>query len=151
MLPAGCAHGWPVTVPASSRSSVGSPCISWSFGLTWWARTARPDASLEDTTGPAGAPRPFKADRRPVVITQNGQARAVMLDSESDDALRNAAGLLKLLAQGEEDVRLGRLRPQGAVCEDLESALESGERRRPGQVAPTASWCKGLERRKRIS
>lgn len=62
-------------------------------------------------------------NRRPVVITQNGEARAVIMDPESYDSLRRAAGILKLLAQGEEDVRLGRTRPQDQVFADLEREL----------------------------
>lgn len=46
-----------------------------------------------------------------------------MMDPESYDALRHAAGLMKLLAQGEEDVRRGRTRAQERVCDDLESEL----------------------------
>ena len=45
---------------------------------------------------------------RPVVITQNGEARAVLQDPESYEKMRAAIGLLKLIAQGEEDVRNGR-------------------------------------------
>ena len=63
-------------------------------------------------------------NRRPVVITQNGQARAVMLDPESYDDLRRAAGIMKLLAQGEDDVRHGRTTPQESVFDDLERELD---------------------------
>jgi prevent-host-death family protein len=67
----------------------------------------------------------INVDRRPVVITQNGEARAVMLDPESYDSLRRAGGLLKLLAQGEVDVRAGHTKPQVQVFDDLDSELES--------------------------
>ncbi|MCX6995752.1 MAG: type II toxin-antitoxin system Phd/YefM family antitoxin [Kiritimatiellaeota bacterium] len=45
---------------------------------------------------------------RPVVITQNGAARAVLQDPESYEQMRRAVGLLKLVAQGEADVQAGR-------------------------------------------
>ena len=45
---------------------------------------------------------------RPVVITQNGAARAVLQDPESYEQMRRAIGLLKLVAQGESDVQAGR-------------------------------------------
>jgi prevent-host-death family protein len=45
---------------------------------------------------------------RPVVITQNGEARAVLQDPESYEQMRRAIGLLKLVAQGETDVQAGR-------------------------------------------
>lgn len=50
--------------------------------------------------------------RRPVVITQDGEPRAVVLDVESYEALRDAALLLKLVSQGEAEAREGRTIPQ---------------------------------------
>ncbi len=41
--------------------------------------------------------------RRPVIITQNGEPRAVLQDPESFENMRNAIGILKLLSQGEDD------------------------------------------------
>ena len=46
--------------------------------------------------------------RRPVIITQNGEAKAVVLDVDSYESMRNTMLLLKLIAQGEEDIRAGR-------------------------------------------
>ena len=45
---------------------------------------------------------------RPVIITQNGEPRAVLQDPESYENMRNAIGLLKLLSAGEADIRQGR-------------------------------------------
>ncbi len=42
--------------------------------------------------------------RRPVYVTQNGEAKAVLLDTESYENMKNALGILKLLAQGERDI-----------------------------------------------
>ncbi len=44
-------------------------------------------------------------DRRPLIITQKGRARAVVLDPESYERMETAIGLLKLLAQGEQAAR----------------------------------------------
>jgi prevent-host-death family protein len=44
---------------------------------------------------------------RPIVITQNGKATAVLQDVESFQRQRNALMLLKLLAQGTEELRAG--------------------------------------------
>jgi prevent-host-death family protein len=38
--------------------------------------------------------------RRPVYVTQNGEARAVLLDTESYEKMKNAIGLLTLMTQG---------------------------------------------------
>jgi len=61
---------------------------------------------------------------RPVIITQNGEPRAVMQDPESFERMKTAIGLMKLLVQGEEDVRLGRTYGQGEVFRKLRKRLE---------------------------
>lgn len=61
--------------------------------------------------------------RRPVIITQNGEPRAVLQDPESYENMRNAIGLLKLISQGENDVRDSKLRSQEDVFKDLENSL----------------------------
>lgn len=60
---------------------------------------------------------------RHVVITQNGAARGVLLDPLSFQQMRDAIGLLKLVAQGEEDVRQGRIEEQTAVFDRLRGKL----------------------------
>lgn len=61
---------------------------------------------------------------RPVIITQNGEPRAVLQDPESYENMRNAIGMLKLISQGEADIRKGKSRPQEDVFKDLEAKLE---------------------------
>ena len=65
---------------------------------------------------------------RPVIITQNGEARAVLQDPESYEKMRAAIGLLKLVAQGEEDVRGGRVSGQEAIFARLEQKRKSGKK-----------------------
>ena len=65
--------------------------------------------------------------RRPVVITQNGEARAVVQDPESYESMRSAIGLLKLLAQGEEDIRRQMKTNQTEVFAKLEKKLAALE------------------------
>ncbi len=60
---------------------------------------------------------------RPVVITQNGEPKAVLQDPSSYQSMRNAIGLLKLIAQGEEAVRAGRVKSQEDVFANLEKRL----------------------------
>jgi prevent-host-death family protein len=45
---------------------------------------------------------------RPVIITQNGEPRAVLQDPESYENLRNAIGIIKALYQGESDIKNGK-------------------------------------------
>jgi prevent-host-death family protein len=61
---------------------------------------------------------------RPVVITQNGEARAVIQDPESYERTKIAIGLLKLLVQGEEDIRSGKTFTQDEVFERLAQKLD---------------------------
>jgi prevent-host-death family protein len=62
--------------------------------------------------------------QRPVIITQNGEPKAVLQDPQSYENMRNAIGLLKLISQGEEDIRNGRGRPQEDVFADMELLLK---------------------------
>lgn len=64
---------------------------------------------------------------RPVIITQNGEARAILQDPESYENMRATIGLLKLIAQGEEDLRKGRTTGQEEVFARLERKLKAGK------------------------
>ncbi len=49
---------------------------------------------------------------RPIIITQNGEAKAVLMDTESYDSIQNAIGILKLISMGEKDIKDGKLTEQ---------------------------------------
>lgn len=61
--------------------------------------------------------------QRPVIITQNGEPRAVLQDPKSYENMRNSIGLLKLVSQGEADIRSGRKKFQDTVFDEIEAAL----------------------------
>ena len=61
--------------------------------------------------------------RRPVFVTQNGEAKAVLLDTESYEKMKNALGILKIIAQGEEDVKKGEFLFQDVFFASLEKKL----------------------------
>jgi len=61
---------------------------------------------------------------RPVIITQNGEPRAVLQDPKSYENMRNAIGILKLVSQGEGDIRSGRVKSQENVFKDIEISLK---------------------------
>ena len=61
--------------------------------------------------------------RRPVVITQSGEPKGVLIDFESYQELREATLLLRLVAQGEADVRERRTVPQEQVFKSLRGRL----------------------------
>lgn len=62
---------------------------------------------------------------RPLIITQNGEPRAVIQDPESYERMKSAIGLMKLLMQGEEDIRRGHIRGQEEVFTSLKKKLGS--------------------------
>ena len=66
-------------------------------------RDIRPVTALK--TGAAKLLRSVNETRRPVVITQSGEPKGVLLDFDTYEELREATLLLKLIAQGERDVR----------------------------------------------
>jgi len=61
---------------------------------------------------------------RPVIITQNGEAKAVLQDPESYENMRNAIGLLKIISLGEEDIRAGRVKTQKEVFDAVEKRVK---------------------------
>ncbi|WP_028574768.1 type II toxin-antitoxin system Phd/YefM family antitoxin [Desulfonatronovibrio hydrogenovorans] len=68
--------------------------------------------------------RQINETHRPVIITQNGEPRAVLQDPQSYENMRNALGLLKLISIGEADIREGRTKSQEEVFDEIESALK---------------------------
>ncbi len=62
---------------------------------------------------------------RPIIITQNGEPKAVLQDPESYENMRNTIGLLKLISLGEEDIRNEKSKIQSEVFSDLEKLLGS--------------------------
>lgn len=52
--------------------------------------------------------REVNEDGRTVTITQNGEAKVVVMDVDTYDRWKSALALMKLLAQGEADVQTSR-------------------------------------------
>ena len=57
--------------------------------------------------------------REPLVITQNGEARAVLQDVASFEATQETLALLKILALGQQDVAAGKVKPVAGVVARL--------------------------------
>ncbi len=69
--------------------------------------------------------REVAESRTPYVITQRGEAKAVVMDVESYDQLRESLALLKILAMGEHGGDKGHKRPARAAISDLRRQLRS--------------------------
>jgi prevent-host-death family protein len=70
--------------------------------------------------------RKIEETRRPVVITQNGEPKGVLLDVGTYQQLRDASLFLKLMAQAEADVDAGRIEPQEEVLAAVRARLPAG-------------------------
>lgn len=57
--------------------------------------------------------------RQPVVITQNGEAKAVLQDVASFEETQETLALLKILALGQQDVEAGTVKPVADVVARL--------------------------------
>lgn len=57
--------------------------------------------------------------REPLVITQNGEAKAVLQDVASFEETQETLALLKILALGSQDVAAGKVKPAGDVIARL--------------------------------
>ena len=58
--------------------------------------------------------------REPMVITQNGEAKLVVMDVSTFEASQQTLALLKILALGATEIEKGKFRPAGEVFADLD-------------------------------
>lgn len=58
-------------------------------------------------------------EREPLIITQNGEAKAVIQDVASYEETQETLALLKILALGNQDIEAGRVRPLAEVVSRL--------------------------------
>jgi len=62
-------------------------------------------------------------NQRPIIITQNGEAKAVVQDIKSYENLQNSLNLLKLIVQSENDIENNRVVEQEEMFDNLEQKL----------------------------
>ena len=58
---------------------------------------------------------------RPMIITQNGEAKAVIQDPQSYENMKNTISMLKLLSFAEEDIRKDNLLDEKEVFSEVEA------------------------------
>lgn len=61
--------------------------------------------------------------REPMLITQNGEARAVLQDVASYQETQETLALLKLLALGQRDIAAGRVKPVAEVVKRMRERI----------------------------
>ncbi len=86
------------------------------------SQSIKPISSLKANT--AEVLRQVNDTREPVVITQNGEARAVVQDVGSYEQLQESLALLKLIAQGKRSFEEGQTRPLRRVVAELRKQLK---------------------------
>ena len=62
-------------------------------------------------------------NQRTIIITQNGEAKAVVQDIKSYENLQNSLNLLKLIVQSENDIENNRTIDQEEMFNNLEQKL----------------------------
>ncbi|MCH9646017.1 MAG: type II toxin-antitoxin system Phd/YefM family antitoxin [Proteobacteria bacterium] len=62
-------------------------------------------------------------NRRSIIITQNGEAKAVVQDIKSYESLQNSLNFLKLIVQSEKEIETGSVIEQDKMFDELEQKL----------------------------
>lgn len=71
--------------------------------------------------------REVTENRKPLVITQKGEAKVVILDVREYDELQETLSLLRLLSMSQQDVTAGRVEPLDRVFDQLRQELPTAE------------------------
>jgi len=61
--------------------------------------------------------------KRAIIITQNGEAKAVVQDIKSYENLQNSLAMLKMIIQSENEIKNGNFIEQDKMFEELEKEL----------------------------
>ncbi|MFO8063866.1 MAG: type II toxin-antitoxin system Phd/YefM family antitoxin [Spirochaetota bacterium] len=61
----------------------------------------------------------------PLIITQNGEAKGVLLDPRSYQEMVDALGILKLTAAGERDIETGRVSDHESIMTSARERLKA--------------------------
>jgi prevent-host-death family protein len=58
-----------------------------------------------------------------IIITQNGEAKAVVLDIHAYEQLQESMAMLELVVQGKKDMAEGKYRPAGEVFHEFKNRI----------------------------
>jgi prevent-host-death family protein len=68
--------------------------------------------------------RGLREKGEPLIITQNGEAKVVMIDIDTYEKAQETMALLKILALGDRQIDEGKVEPAGAAIERLQRSRE---------------------------
>jgi prevent-host-death family protein len=78
----------------------------------------------------------LQQDREPIVITQNGEARAVLMDVRTYEQSQETLALLQILAHGKKQIQSGQTVPLSEAIASVKKSLKdarTSEREREAQ------------------
>jgi prevent-host-death family protein len=65
--------------------------------------------------------------RNPIIITQNGEAKAVLIDIETYQDTQDAFALMNIVKIGEADIKNGRVKKTSDVFKDLRKLIKEND------------------------
>jgi prevent-host-death family protein len=80
---------------------------------------------MRSPTNAAEVLQELEEQRKPMIITQNGKAKAVIQDVTSYEETQETLALLKILALGSQQLERGEITPIGEVAGRLRSKATS--------------------------
>jgi len=73
--------------------------------------------------------RKISSNRSPVVITLNGEARAILQDITEYEKDRESMAMLKILAMGRKNIEAGNFRPAAAAFQSIREKVSKNPAR----------------------
>ena len=67
----------------------------------------------------------LRQEQEPIVITQNGEARAVLMDVRSYEQAQETLALLQILAHGKKQVVAGQTVPLSEAVDSVRTSLKA--------------------------
>jgi len=68
----------------------------------------------------------LQQEREPIVITQNGEARAVLMDVRTYEQSQETLAMLQILAHGRKQIQTGQTLPLSEAIARVKSSLRPG-------------------------
>lgn len=68
--------------------------------------------------------RKLNQNQGTMIITQNGEAKAALIDIKAYEDLQETLTMLELIAQGNKNLTEGRFRPSNQVLDEFEERIE---------------------------
>ena len=87
-----------------------------------FSKSVKPISYLKQHT--ADAIRQVNENSSSIIITQNGEAKAVLMDIAAYEQTIESFALLKMIAQGKDDYSQGRHKPAKKALADLRKQLK---------------------------